>query len=179
MRKTALILIAAFLASSASCLRGPQDYTSNEGKYKVTFPAGLSTAKETREKAPLPNGDTIEFVMVTAERDEGACVVGFNDFPAAILDQVGSKREFFDGGRRGALGSMNGKLNSEKDITVSGNPGRSFTFTGSKSGKTIHGRADLILVKNRLYQLMYMNFDQAAIDSEECRKFFESFALVP
>lgn len=179
MRKTALILIAAFLTSSAACLKGPQEYKSDEGKFRVTFPAGLSKAEETRQKAPLPTGGTLEIVMVTAERDEGACVVGFNDFPPTIIDQIGSDREFFDGARRGALGSMSGKLNSEKDITVGGNPGRSFTFTGSKSGKTIHGRADLVRVKNRLYQLMYMNFEAAAIESDECRKFFESFTLLP
>ncbi len=124
-------------------------------------------------------GGSIEVVMILAENSDGACAVSYNDFPAQLLDSMGSRSNIYDGGQNGAVSNINGQVEASFDITIAGKEGRSFTFTATREGKQVYGRGDLVMVGNRLYQLLFMNTDRARLASDDCKRFFQSFTLQP
>ena len=178
MKAAAIFIFSALFLTG--CARGPQEFRSPEGKFQVTFPPGLSAPKEMRHRMPLPVlGGTIEVVMVMAENSDGACAVSYNEFPPQLLDALGSLGNFYDGAQNGAVSNIGGRVEASFDVAIAGKKGRSFTFTATREGKEVYGRGDLLLVGTRLYQLLFMNTDRATLAGDDCKRFFQSFALNP
>ena len=100
---------------------------------------------------------------------EGGLMVLHNDYPPALL--AAGPKLLLDGAVKGA--SAQGKLLSDKAITVEGNTGREIQLAIANGPLTIR----VILVKNRMYQLMAGGGKANVVTTEDTKKFFDSFKL--
>jgi hypothetical protein len=98
----------------------------------------------------------------------GALMVLHNDYPEALL--AAGPKVLLDGAVKGV--GTRGKVTSDKEIKVEGNPGREIKV--DVKGVPLHMR--VFLVKNRMYQLMAAN-KAGAVTEEDTKKFFDSFKL--
>jgi hypothetical protein len=100
-----------------------------------------------------------------------ALTVMMNDYPDTIL-QV-SPDKLLAAGRDGGMKNINGKVTSEKKITIDGNPGLEFQFESS----TIFGKYRIYLVGTRLYQISSVSSVGSTLFPDTDR-FLNSFRLV-
>ncbi len=74
----------------------------------------------------------------------------------------------------GEVGSVpGGKLTDQKKVTIDGNPGRDVTADAGANGRM---KARVLLVKNRIYQLVVGGSPDAFSD-KDIQKMFDSFKL--
>ena len=173
-----LVLTVALALVGASCDSGGgagKVLDSTEGKFAIAFPPGFGEPKLSTHAVDSPVG-VLTFSMYIAEKPSGACFASYNDYPPEVVEQ-GDPTAMLDGARDGALRNINGKLIKEEEITLDGHPGRSISFSGSKEGKGFFGRADIILAKPRLYQVMSVAYSQSDLEAPAIRDFFKSFQI--
>lgn len=149
---------------------------SPEGRFSAVLPAEFGAPQRQTRSVNSAVGK-LDFVMYLSELRSGVCIVSYNDYPPSVFEGVSDTKAMFDGGRDGALRNVKGTLTEERECTLGGVPGRSFHFKGSKDGKDIYGRACMFVDRPRLYQVMYMGFEQASVDSPSVQGFFNSFKL--
>ena len=65
----------------------------------------------------------IDFHVFSGQQGHAAYSVSYSDYPEAF-GKKGDPEKMLDGGRSGAVSSVNGKLICETKITFEGNPGR-------------------------------------------------------
>lgn len=187
-----ILALAALTALLAACGGGSAGNPSDPLDGWITFnaPDGSFTVRLPKEPEvetqtiPTEAGN-IAMVLYTAETRDRAAMLTHNGFPAAIVDLIASGdatviKSMLDSGRDGAVANVSGTLQSEKEVTVAGFPGRDFTFTveagQSPTGKGITGTARAVLTKDRLYQVMYLEATDKA-DPAVAQAFLESFQL--
>lgn len=156
-------------------------FTAPDGSFSVRLPQAPETITQT---VTTEAGDIAVAMYVTEDAD-GAMIVSHNGFPPAVVEVIASGDEatiqsILDGGRDGAVANVNGVLQDEKQITVSGLPGREFSFTidasASPSGSAITGIARVILGPDRLYQMISLGTAEK-MDLALVQAFFDSFQL--
>src|SRR5439155_24234737 len=99
--------------------------------------------------------------------DEGGLVVGYCDFPGNAVG--GKSKTLFDLYTKEVLPQL-GKIVSERDFTVQGNPAREVQLNGK--GESVKVR--LILVGNRLYQVT-AGGKPSLISDKDVQTFMDSF----
>jgi hypothetical protein len=162
-------------------LAGWITFTAPDGSFTVRLPEEPEVESET---VPTEAGD-IEIAMYLTEGDDRMVMLSHNGFPAMIAEVIASGddatiQSLLDGGRDGAVSNVGGALQDEKQITVAGFPGREFTFSvdssASPTGEAITGIARVIVVKDRLYQLLSLTTADET-DPALVQAFFDSFQL--
>lgn len=168
-------------AATPDPLAGWVTFSAPDGSFSVRLPGEPETQIET---VPTDAGD-IEVAMYLAESSDRMTMVAHNGFPVAVAEVIATGDEtviqsMLDSGRDGAVSNVSGTLQDEKQITVSGFPAREFTFSvdasASPTGDAITGIARVILVKDRLYQLISMTTADET-DPAVVQAFFESLQL--
>ena len=169
--------LTAVSAEPASAARAEKStaafapFSSDAGRFEVSMPG---EPKETRTTVKTAVGDIKVFMFEVDHRD-GDYVVGFSDYPEKILRASGPDAAL-EGGQKGAVNGVKGTLLTSKKIKQDGFPGLEFSYNLTAAGvpgKAL-GRSRLILVKNRLYQVVVIaalsKAKSAANDA-----FFDSF----
>jgi hypothetical protein len=145
-----------------------KEFTSKEGHFKVLMPG----------KPEHNNLDSVSdfgkgILHMNSAQANGTMYAGnYSDFPEGIK-KVPIK-QVFDSSRDGAVGNLDGKLVSEKDIELNKHPGREILI--AVAGGVRLFRVRVYLVDRRLYQVVVFGPKEAA-NSKEADKFLDSFKL--
>jgi hypothetical protein len=152
---------------------GWSDYTSKEGGFSVSLPAGKVMQQDL--EVPTPVGKlTIHLHGIELPNDAGAFITMYSDYPAVVI--AAGTDKLFDGAKVGAAaGSGKGaKITSESKITFEGHPGREWIIDVPGQGVL---KAHIFLVKNRLYQLI-AGGEPTKVPQKDVQAFFDSFKLI-
>lgn len=169
MHKT-LILLGFSLFALVGCQQKQwSTFTSAAGKFSVSMPG---TPKEQKMEVPSPIG-AIQFYLFTGRDRNYEFVASYNDYPASVVSQ-GNVEKMLDGARDGAVGNINGKLQSEKKITLKNFPGREIHVLTPDGKAALKYR--IYLVGNRLYQVGIVSTNPFQ-ETEKTNQFFESFSV--
>jgi hypothetical protein len=160
----------------------------------LAFTFEWETVKEGGFTAQMPGTPTREVVSVdtkagklditilTVTKGDEVFIIGYNDIPASVAADANPKT-ILDNARDGAVRKVNGKVTSEREISIEGYPGKEFTgdgFSPSKNGeKSDEGTFTerVYWVNPRLYQVLNVRPKGSALD-DDAQKFLDSFKLV-
>jgi hypothetical protein len=171
----ALVVVLAALGGCDEATGGQNlewlNFESESGRFSVLFPGEPDEQVESVQTAI----GVIEsqFFMVTLENM--AYSVNLADYPPEMI-AAGDTQQMLDGARDGAVSNVNGELLDEKELTLSGYPGREFKVKVEDEGIVV--RARIYLVNERLYVIQALSKERLA-SSEDIDKFLDSFQLKP
>ena len=101
----------------------------------------------------------------------------YNDIPAAIAAMADQDpTTFLNNARDGAVKNVNGKVTSERPVTIDGHPGKEF-IGDSTSPQEASFTARVYWVNPHLYQQLYIRPKTTSAASENGQKFLDSFKL--
>lgn len=165
----------ASVGGSTSATTSGLAYTDPAGRFSITLPPGFKAFASQKQSQPTPAGP-IDLNILQTETLQGACVLGYSDFPEASF--VGrSPKKMLEDGRDGALRNINATLEKQEDITVQNKTGLDIYGSTSSSGKPIYVRFQFILDKPRAYQIGYLAYNRADLDKPEVQAYFDSFRI--
>lgn len=149
-------------------------FTSTVGRYSVQFSGGKSIVEQA---VPIQTElGSINMNMVLADRGDYAMMAAYSDYPDEISG-LRKDREILDSARGGAVRNVNGTLVSERDYEFQGHPAKEFYVKGEEQGKSIYVRCNVILVKARLYQVLYLSVNEDDLDGEIANNYIKSFKI--
>ena len=132
----------------------------------------------TRQIKPQPDLEiAVQMYVLSLQEGRVALVAGYHDLPQ-IPDSVKKQNEVLDGAVKGAVVNVVGELNSSEQLDFDEVPGRRFSYRGTRKGREIEARSQLVLNGKRVYQLSVVHLADAEIDEEIAKRFFASFKLV-
>ena len=161
--------------TSSSPTTSGSAYTDPAGRFSITLPPGFKAFTAQKQSQPTPAGP-IDLNILQSETLQGACVLGYSDFPEASF--VGrSPKKMLEDGRDGALRNINATLEKQEEVTVQGKTGLDIYGSTSSEGKSIYVRFKFILDKPRAYQIGYLAYNRADLDKPEVQAYFDSFRI--
>lgn len=164
----AVVYGAIHLIRGGDKLQAFESYRSEEGRFTVLLPGEPTRSTQTLN---TPAGK-IDLVMFQAGSKKSGFVVGYCDYPQEVIDES-EPAKMLDGARDGAVKNVGGELIDETELDFHGYAGREVEI--EVPGKaTIRTR--LILIDNRLYQIMVVSAS-AEILEEKGTEFFDSFSV--
>ena len=152
-----------------------QEYTSPEGRFRVTFP-GKAGVKE--EMIPTPMGPIISKIAATKDRSRIERAVVAIDFPGRLANRAVMEGKL-DSVCQSWADDNNMILSSQGPILLNGHPGRELAFEsrpGHEAGK-LTGRARFYMVGTHLYEVIIAG-PAGRLTSELSDGFLDSFALL-
>lgn len=159
----ALIVLVPFTGCNAGAANW-QKVTSADGKYTVEMPG--NPKKES--KTETANGVTMTFNNQTVDLKDRAFLVSHSDIPAGGEFNINE-------GLKSLLGRLNGKVVSETNVTVGGQPGKQAVVEVTTPAKGVCV-LQMMVANGKVYQLMAIGSTVKA-DSEEVQRFLKSFEL--
>jgi hypothetical protein len=152
--------------------------TVTEGGFTAQMPA-----TPTRQVQSIDTSSgKIDVTILAATKGGEAFLIGYNDVPASVAAAADPKT-ILDNARDGAVRKVNGKVTSEREISIEGHPGKEFTGDGAAPSKN-GGKPDegtfterVYWVSPRLYQVLNVRPKGSAL-SDDAQKFLDSFKLV-
>jgi len=150
-------------------------YTDPAGRFGITLPPGFKAFTAQKQSQPTPAGP-IDLNILQSETLQGACVLGYSDFPEASFEGRTPKKMLEDG-RDGALRNINATLEKQEDITVQGKTGLDIYGSTTSGGRSIYVRFQFILDKPRAYQIGYLAYNRADLDKPDVQAYFNSFRI--
>lgn len=169
MGLTLPLLLGAAQAQPENLPTGWRVFTSKDGGFAVALPG---MPEESKQRV-LTASAALDVHLFAVETKEGTYVVSYCDLPAGEI-KPGSEAKRLDLARDGAVANAKGKLVSEKERKLAGNPGCELVIDGEK-GQRIRMR--IVAVKNRLYQAMALGPAKFA-QSKDAARFLDSLRLV-
>lgn len=151
------------------------EFTSNEGRFSVTFPNGEAAPQEQVVPVPTEIGN-IDMHMFLVDAGTEAYMAAYADYPAELV-AGGDPQTMLDMGRDGAISNVNGELLKENDFKLQGYPAKEFYARGEQGGQEVFMRANIIMADERLYQVLYLTFDEAELDSQAADDYVASFRI--
>ncbi len=152
-----------------------QMYNDPNGRFSVTLPSDYPAFKSTKQTQPTLAGP-VELNMLLSEKPTGAFIVGYSDFPESAFEGRTPKKMLEDG-RDGSLRNINATLEKQEDLTVQGRTGLAVYGSASSGGKPYYVRFNFILDKPRAYQVGYLAYNRADLDTPAVQSFFDSFKM--
>ncbi|HJU55882.1 MAG TPA: hypothetical protein VJ715_14960 [Pyrinomonadaceae bacterium] len=152
-----------------------QTYNDPNGRFSVTLPSDYPAFKPTKQTQPTLAGP-VELNMLLSEKPNGAFIVGYSDFPESAFEGRTPKKMLEDG-RDGSLRNISATLEKQEDITVQGRTGLAIYGSAASGGKPYYVRFNFILDKPRAYQVGYLAYNRADLDSPAVQSFFDSFKM--
>lgn len=164
-----IIIVAGFLCVASTGAAEFKSFTSKEGKFKIEFPAQPT---ESKQNVPSPIGQlTANLFTAEIPQSMSVYVVAYTDYPANLVKK--SDDAVLDGARDGCVKNVQGKLLSEKKLTLDKYPGREIAV--ELPGQARY-RARIYIVNLRLYQVITVG-SEAFVKSKDADKFLDSFQL--
>lgn len=161
--------------AKALSIQSETPYSSKEGRFSITLPPTFPTFQHKQQTQTTAVGD-IELHTFLAESSQGACIVGYSDFPPASFVER-SAQKMLEDGRDGALGNIKATLEKQESGTVQGHESLTVYGKGGPVEKPIYVRFKFVLVRPRAYQIGYLSYDRANLDKPGIQAFFKSFRL--
>ena len=147
------------------------DFTSADGRFSVTVPG---TFTEETQTIPTGAGD-IEMHIFTLDKGDAGYFVRYSDVPAELL-APGNTAALIDGSIQDAFGNVGGSVESQKEITLDGHPGREATGSFSFEGEAGTLKARAYLVDDRIY-MVFAGARGGQGNSTDTDRFLDSFKL--
>lgn len=163
---TIIIILALGLVAQA------QDYVyiDPDKTFSIRFPAEPETGKEV---VPTELGDLDMFTIMYEASYDKVYMLAYTDYPADLVN-ASDAAVLLNGAKEGSLGSFGISTPSyEKSITFEGHPGTYF----EANGNDMYVAYKLILVENRLYQIVILQMSNPISDSE-VEGFIDTFKLL-
>ena len=152
-----------------------KEFASKEGFFSILLP-GTPVKQIQRVGAPA---EPLDYFSYTLQTETHSYFVAYVDFPEVPEDARGIIK-ILDGGRDGAIATINGRLISEVDLSLRGVPGRAITVEGASQLV----RARIYLAELRLYLIMIVANKTQTISAEinslenaTVERFLDSFKL--
>jgi hypothetical protein len=152
-----------------------KEFVSKEGFFSVLLPG---TPVQQIQRAGSAEGP-LDYFSYTLQTEAHSYFVAYVDFPEVPNDVRGIIK-ILDGGRDGAIATINGKLISEVDFLLKGVPGRAITVEGANQLL----KARIFLAELRLYLVMIVaNKNQttspeiSSLENATVERFLGSFKL--
>jgi len=167
-----MALLMALAAALAGCESTPwKDFHSKEGGFSVSMPG---TPVEKRQAFHTQAGP-VEARFFTVEADRGSMVymVVYGDYPEALM-VTGDREMLLDAARDGAVGNIQGRLVSERALSLGGHPGRELQVLSSDGRLALRMR--IYLVNSRQYQVVAVAPKELR-STEDRDRFLDSFRL--
>jgi hypothetical protein len=171
MKATLLLGLALPFIPCAAQSPGPEwkEFVSKPGGFRVLLP-GVPQHRE--EKIETHAGPVVlSLFLLQRKKGAGTYGVGYSELTGPVKPGTAEKR--LEKARDQAVAKANGKLRSDKRITLQHFPGREFEI--EVDGK-VRIRTRLYAVNNRLYHLLAIG-PSGFLFSRETSGFFESFKL--
>ena len=149
-----------------------QPFASGEGGFSILLPGTPERVQQTLD-TDLGRIELTGFATLRPE--EAAYLALYADLPSKInvRDNPDAVNELLDGGAEYYVNESNGQLLSKKNITIENFPGRELRVMLPNN---VVARHRLILVKNRLYQLVVITPKEEHLQGS-INGFFDSFQL--
>ena len=162
--------------ASSAAPSGGTPFTSTEGKFKVTLPAGFAPFQEKRNEATKMTGYT------SSGPNNVACNVSYSQFSDALAGQLNTPENVekaLGAMRDNSVMGMGGIPDREERINVQGNPGLSVYGTVPNVSGTAYFRMDNVIANSRGYRFGCMSTNKDELSKPEIEAFFKSFQLTP
>jgi len=168
-----LIILAFPLAIVLACSSLTTKWeTVSEGGITVEMPG-----KPTKQAQDVPTGTgKATGQMFTLDKGAEAYVLAFHEFPAAVSSLNIDPKVLLKGASDGAVRNIDGKVTSQRDVTVGGYPGTELVGEGSKDGKDIEFTIRMYWAKPRLIQTLYLS-EKGKGNKENATKFLDSLKV--
>ncbi|MFT3855420.1 MAG: hypothetical protein QM733_22210 [Ilumatobacteraceae bacterium] len=144
-------------------------YTSTPGDYDVAFP---STPTERTQAAPLPDGSTIDMVIVGSQSANTFFGTARGEYPAGSITDVDASLQ---GAQDTAIQNVNGTLIDSQDITLQGRPGRQFSASVTSNGQQGTLIQRVFLDGDTIYQNIVVGAGTLSPTDDRVASFFDSF----
>ena len=133
--------------------------------------------RETTQAIDNPAGGVITFYIFLGKQEGRDFAVSYGDYPEAIIEKAGVQ-VMLDGACKGMARNIHGRLSSETNITLEGYPGREILIdVPDWEGREMTLKARLFLVKNRLYQILWVA-PKGKASVKEMDNFLQSLKLL-
>jgi hypothetical protein len=167
-----VLLISALAAQGDDLPAGWVKFASRGEGFSISAPAVFKRQQMT-QKGPDQKDVRITIFRVNVGTD--SYLVTISEFSPEYMKNP--PKVIFDNARNGSIERSGGKLIREQDIKLDKHPGRDVVVAaGEKAGFV---RARVFVANGRQYSVMIASKTEAAIDSPEARRFFESFRILP
>ena len=153
---------------------GSTPFTSAEGGFKVTLPAGFAPFQEKKNEATKMTGYT------SSGPNNTACNVSYSQLSDALSSQLDTpeKMDLALGAMRdNSVKGMGGIPDREEKINVQDYPGLSVYGTIPNVEATAYFRMDNVIANSRGYRFGCLSTDKAELDKPEIKAFFSSFQI--
>ena len=137
----------------------------------VRFPAEPS---EQTQAAPLPDGTTIDMVIVSAQSGSMFFGTARGEYPAGSITDVAASLQ---GAEDQAIKNVNGTLTDSQDITLQGRPGRQFSASVTSNGQQGTLIQRVFLDGDTIYQNIVVGGGTLSPTDDKVASFFDSFTF--
>jgi len=159
------------VAKDSSVPDGWKTLTSQAGNYEVLMP--VKTQNKTSD-IPTKLGNLKTYMVIASlPSPDTAFIASHVDYPKQV-DKL-DKQKMLDDGRDGVAGKGR-KLVSEKQIEMSGFPGRALVVTSKEKGQDIRMDVRMYLVNRRLYQMLVVSTNGQRAKNADV--FLDSFKMI-
>ena len=168
------LLLAIVVSGCGSAVN--QEYTSNEGRFRVLFPGKPKLSEQPPVITPV--GPIIEKNTISEDWSRVVRFVSYADYPGGIINP-GMYELLLDESCKGWANEKHLTILNQQPISLNGHPGREVNFesgAGSTTGK-FSGRARFYLVAGRLYHIGIVA-PAGRLNSNSIEQYLESFALL-
>jgi hypothetical protein len=148
-----------------------REFTPEGGRFSILVPR---TPRETTETIETETG-TLDEHTFTVIHGDIAYIAIYGDYPQSLTNV--DLYAMLDALRDGAVESVDGRLLSERAISINGYPGREVKVKISSSSETAIMQVRIYIVRNRLYYIYTMAPEERA-SSPSIKKFLSSFKLL-
>lgn len=168
-----LITLALPLAVVLACSSlGTKWETVTAGDLSVEMPG-----KPTKQSQDLPTpAGKASGELLTLDKGAEAYVLAFHEFPPAVANANIDPKVFLKSAADSVVKNMNGKVTSQRDVTVSGHPGTELIGEGNKDGKDVEFTIRVYWARTRLIQTLYLS-EKGKGDKSNATKFVESLKI--
>ena len=161
--------IAVVLACSSL---GQKWETVSEDGITVEMPG-----KPTKQSQDIPTaGGRATGQMLTLDKGAEAYVLAYHDFPPAVSNLPIDPKDLLKNASDGVVKNMNGKVTSQRDVTVGGHPGTEIVGEGSKDDKDVEFTIRMYWAKPRLIQTLYLS-EKGKGNKSNATKFLDSLKI--
>ena len=160
--------------SGAAEVVGSTPFTSAEGGFKVTLPAGFAPFREKKNEATKMTGYT------SAGPNDTVCNVSYSQFSDALSAQLNTPENLdkaLGAMRDNSVKGMGGIPDKEEKITVQDHPGLSVYGTIPNADATAYFRMDNVIANARGYRFGCLSTHKEQLDKPEIHAFFRSFQI--
>ena len=157
--------MVAFVCGSAQA----ETFSSKEGRFRVSIPATPTMTKSSAQAG----AQSMVLNTYAAAVKGGSFAIVYSDLPAGVppTDRIDN---ILDGAASGIVSNTKGTLLKSDKTEAAGYPARDVLWSVQTTNGEVLGRARLILVGERMYQVLAVGA-KAFVESQPVLDFFTSF----